>query len=34
MDLIEVTFWGTEFFKNTQDVEVKFATKLYWQVVR
>ena len=34
LDLIEVTFWGVEFFKSSQGVEVKLATRLYWQIMR
>lgn len=31
-DFIEVTFWGTEFFKSYQGIEVEFGTKLYWRI--
>ena len=34
LDLIEVTFWGVEFFKSSEGVEVKLATRLYWQIMR
>ena len=33
-DFIEVTFWGIEFFKSFQGIEVEFGTKLYWRIQR
>ena len=33
-DIIEVTFWGIEFFKSFQGIEVEFGTKLYWRIQR
>ena len=33
-DFIEVTFYGVEFFKSFQGVEVEFGTQLHWRIVR
>ena len=34
IDYITVTFWGFEFFKSFQNVEVEFGTKLKWRILR
>jgi len=31
---ITVTFWGVEFFKSVQNVEVELGTKLKWRILR
>ena len=33
-DYITVTFWGVEFFKSVQNVEVELGTKLKWRILR
>jgi len=33
-DYITVTFWGVEFFKSVQNVEVELGTKLKWPILR
>ena len=33
-DYITVTFWGVEFFKSYQGIEVEFGTELYWKIYR
>ena len=34
LDYITVTFWGVDFFKSYQNVEVEFGTKLKWRILR
>ena len=31
---IKVTFWGVEFFKSQEGVEVEFGTELRWRIFR
>lgn len=33
-DFIVVTFFGVEFFKSFQGVEVEFGTQLHWRIFR
>ena len=33
-DTLSVTFWGVEYFKSSQNKEVKFGTTLYWPIFR
>lgn len=33
-DFITVTFFGVEFFKSFQGIDVEFGTKLKWRILR
>ena len=33
-DYITVTFWGVDFFKSFQGIDVEFGTKLKWRILR
>lgn len=33
-ETLSVTFWGTEYFKSYQNVEVRYGTTLYWKIFR
>ena len=34
VETVSVTFWGTEYFKSYEDVEVRYGTTLYWKIFR
>ena len=34
VETLSVTFWGTEYFKSYQNVEVRYGTTLYWKIFR
>lgn len=33
-DFLTITFWGVEFFKSFQGIEVEFGTEIKWKILR